>query len=32
MRYTLTPKGRALLTIIDALQQWGEQEWSNDHP
>jgi DNA-binding HxlR family transcriptional regulator len=25
IRYTTTPKGRALLTIIDALQRWGEQ-------
>jgi DNA-binding HxlR family transcriptional regulator len=31
IRYTLTPKGRALLTIIDALQQWGQQDWSSDH-
>jgi len=31
IRYTPTPKGRALLTIIDALQQWGQQEWSRDH-
>jgi DNA-binding HxlR family transcriptional regulator len=32
IRYTPTPKGRALLTVIDALQQWGEQDWSSDHP
>jgi DNA-binding HxlR family transcriptional regulator len=32
IRYTPTPKGRALLTIIDALQQWGQQDWSSDHP
>jgi DNA-binding HxlR family transcriptional regulator len=32
IRYTPTPKGRALLTIIEALQQWGQQDWSNDHP
>ena len=31
MRYTSTPKGRALLIIIDALQQWGEQDWTTDH-
>lgn len=31
IRYTPTPKGRALLTIIDALQQWGQQDWSSDH-
>jgi DNA-binding HxlR family transcriptional regulator len=31
IRHTLTPKGRALLTIIDALQHWGQQEWPNDH-
>jgi DNA-binding HxlR family transcriptional regulator len=31
IRYTLTPKGRALLTITDALQQWGQQDWSSDH-
>jgi DNA-binding HxlR family transcriptional regulator len=32
IRYTPTPKGRALLTIIEALQQWGQQDWSSDHP
>lgn len=31
IHYTPTPKGRAMLTIIDALQQWGQQDWSNDH-
>ncbi|UOQ69392.1 winged helix-turn-helix transcriptional regulator [Hymenobacter volaticus] len=31
IRYTPTPKGRALLTIIDALQQWGQQDWSSKH-
>lgn len=28
IRYTPTPKGHALLTIIDALQRWGQQDWS----
>lgn len=32
IRYTPTPKGRALLTIIDALQRWGQQDWSSDQP
>lgn len=32
IRYTPTPKGRALLTIIDALQHWGQQDWSSDQP
>ncbi|MDF7815746.1 helix-turn-helix domain-containing protein [Hymenobacter sp. YC55] len=32
IHYAPTPKGRALLTIIDALQHWGEQDWSRDHP
>jgi DNA-binding HxlR family transcriptional regulator len=32
IRYTPTPKGCALLTIIEALQQWGQQDWSNNHP
>jgi DNA-binding HxlR family transcriptional regulator len=32
IRYTPTPKGHALLTIIEALQHWGQQDWSNDHP
>jgi DNA-binding HxlR family transcriptional regulator len=32
IHYTPTPKGGALLTIIDALQHWGQQDWSNDHP
>ncbi|UOG73453.1 helix-turn-helix transcriptional regulator [Hymenobacter tibetensis] len=31
IRYSPTPKGHALLTIIDALQRWGQQEWSSDH-
>jgi DNA-binding HxlR family transcriptional regulator len=31
IRYAPTPKGQALLTIIDALQHWGQQDWSNDH-
>ena len=26
IRYTPTPKGRALLAIIDALQRWGQQD------
>lgn len=30
IRYTPTPKGYALLTIIEALQQWGQQDWSSD--
>jgi DNA-binding HxlR family transcriptional regulator len=30
IRYTPLPKGRALLTIIDALQRWGQQDWSSD--
>lgn len=32
IRYTPTPKGRALLTIIDALQRWGQQNWASDQP
>ncbi len=32
IHYTPTAKGRALLTIIDALQHWGQQDWSRDHP
>ena len=28
VRYAILPKGRALLTIIDALQQWGQQDWT----
>ncbi|RZL13172.1 MAG: transcriptional regulator [Hymenobacter sp.] len=30
--YAPTPKGRALLTIIDALQHWGQHDWDSDHP
>lgn len=32
IRYTPTPKGRALLTIIEALQHWGQQDWVSDQP
>ncbi|MGI4733678.1 MAG: winged helix-turn-helix transcriptional regulator [Janthinobacterium lividum] len=32
IRYTPTPKGRALLTIIEALQRWGQQQWASDQP
>ena len=28
VRYTATSKGRALLVIIDELQQWGQHDWS----
>jgi DNA-binding HxlR family transcriptional regulator len=30
--YAATPKGRALLTIVNDLQHWGQQDWSRDHP
>ncbi len=28
VRYTATCKGRALLVIIDDLQQWGQHDWA----
>lgn len=28
IRYVATPKGRALLTIIDALHAWGQRDWA----
>lgn len=28
IRYAATSKGQALLTIIDALQGWGQQDWA----
>jgi DNA-binding HxlR family transcriptional regulator len=31
IRYTPTFKGLALLTLIGALQKWGQQDWSSDH-
>lgn len=31
IRYSATPKGRALLAIVDDLQRWGQQDWSRDH-
>lgn len=32
IHYGPTPKGQALLTIIDALHRWGQHDWASDYP